>query len=132
MATKKTSGGARTAVEVGFAAVAAAALSAYLLSGSKHAARNRKQVNAWSKKAKAEVVKRLKNLPEVNEKTYQRVIKEVSAQYKNLKGVTPGELVAFARELQGYWKSIAAKSASPKRKKAVAKARPAAKKAHKK
>lgn len=79
---KETSG---VAVGVGLAAIAATAVGAYMLTVSTHANKNRKQAKAWIKTAQGEVVKRLKKIPDINEKTLHKVVKEVSAEYKKLK-----------------------------------------------
>ncbi|MCR4322562.1 MAG: hypothetical protein NUV61_00540 [Candidatus Azambacteria bacterium] len=95
------------AVGAGVAAVAAAIAGTYFLYGSKNAQKHRKQVKAWSLKAKGEVLEQLEKLPEVNEKAYHAVVKEVASQYKTLKQLNPKDVVEFVGELRGHWKDIA-------------------------
>ena len=101
---KKGSLGKKAAVGVGIAALAAAGVGAYLLTGSKNAAKNRKQAKAWAQKAQKEVITQVGKLKTVNEETYGKVVKEVSARYKKLKKLDPKDVKEFAEELHGYWK----------------------------
>jgi len=128
--TKKGSTGKKVAIGAGLAAITAAGIGAYLLTGSKNAARNRKQAKAWAIKARAEIGKRLENLPEMNEATYNAVVKEVSNRYKKLKYLDTSEMIAFANELKGYWRHFAREM--QKAKGASRRAKPSAKKASKK
>lgn len=94
----------KTAAEigVGLAAVAAAAAGAYFLYG-KEGAKNRRKVKSWMLKMKAEVLEGLENAKEVNEKTYRKVVADVTRRYKN---VDKKELAEMARELMGHWRNI--------------------------
>lgn len=96
------------AVGTGLAAVAAAAIAGtYFLYGSKSASKHRKQVKAWSLKAKGEILEQLEKLSTVNEETYHKVIKQVANKYKTLKRLDAKDVVEFAEELKGHWKDIA-------------------------
>jgi hypothetical protein len=113
---KKSSVVKRVAIGTGVAAgVAAAAAGMYLLYGSKHAAKNRRLVKAWSLKARAEVLERLENLSEINEKVYRQVVEEVSARYKKLKHLSSKEVGEFGAELKKHWKDIAKDMRAPAR-----------------
>lgn len=89
-------------VGMGLAAVAAAAAGAYFLYG-KEGAKNRKKVKSWMLKMKAEVLEGLENAKEVNEKTYRKVVADVTRRYKN---IDKKELADMARELMGHWRNI--------------------------
>ena len=113
MKTKKTShtkkAGHAVAIGVGLAALAAAAAGTYFLYGSKNAGKNRKQVKAWTLKAKGEVLERLENLKSVDEEIYRKIVKEVAARYQALKNLDTKDVLAFAAELNSHWKEIAKK-----------------------
>lgn len=99
---------ATKAVGTGLAAVAAAAIAGtYFLYGSKSASKHRKQVKAWSLKAKGEILEQLEKLSTVNEAAYHKVIKQVASKYKTLKRLDAKDVVEFAEELKGHWKDIA-------------------------
>jgi len=105
MPTKKSHKGLKTGLElVGLAAAAAA--GAYYFFGSPKAKTHRKQVKAWSLKAKAEVMEKLEDLKEVSKPTYDKAVKEVTAKYKKIKKIAPKEIAALERELKSYWKHI--------------------------
>lgn len=106
----------KTAVGAGLVAVAAAAVGTYFLYGSKNAPKHRKQVKAWSLKARGEILEQLEKLAKVDEETYHKVIKQVASKYKTLKRLDAKDVVEFADELKGHWKDIAkevARSAKP-------------------
>lgn len=109
---------ATKAVGTGLAAVAAAAIAGtYFLYGAKSASKHRKQVKAWSLKAKGEILEQLEKLSTVNEATYHKVIKQVASKYKTLKRLDAKDVVEFAEELQDHWKDIAkeiARSVAPR------------------
>lgn len=100
---KKSSVVKRVAIGTG---VVAAAAGMYFLYGSKNAAKNRRLVKAWSLKARGEVLERLENLSEINEKVYSQVVEEISARYKKLKHLSSKEVGEFGAELRKHWKDI--------------------------
>ncbi|MEK7494187.1 MAG: hypothetical protein AAB630_03475 [Patescibacteria group bacterium] len=97
----------KTAVGAGLAAVAAAVAGTYFLYGSKNAPKHRKQVKAWSLKARGEILEQLEKLSKVDEAAYHKVIKQVASKYKALKRLDAKDVVEFAEELKGHWKDIA-------------------------
>lgn len=121
---KKAGASVAAAAGAGLAAIAAAA-GAYFLYGSKHAAKNRRQVKAWALKARGEVLEQIEKLPDINEKTYQKAIKDVAARYKALHRLNTKDVAEFTNELKSHWNDIAkevARAAAPVlRKKAKAK-----------
>ena len=107
----------KATVSAGLAAVAAAVAGTYFLYGSKNAPQRRKQVKAWSLKARGEILEQLEKLSKVNEATYHKVIKEVANKYKTLKRLDPKDVVEFVGELKDHWNDIAkeiARSATPR------------------
>lgn len=103
---KKNNLGKEVLIGAGLVAVAAAAAGAYFLYGSKNAKQNRKQVKAWTLKAKGEVLEKLEKLKDINEDVYQKVVNEVSNKYQQLKTIDKNDVVEFAKELKSHWKSI--------------------------
>jgi hypothetical protein len=104
---KRTSKVAKTHLGVGLAAsVAAAALGAYFLYGSKHAEKNRAKVKGWTLKAQSEVLTHMKRMKQVSEADYQAIVSRVIAQYRGAKNVTGPELLALASDLRRHWKAI--------------------------
>lgn len=109
-------------IGAGLAAVAAAAAGTYFLYGAKHAAKNRKQVKAWSLKARGEVLEQLEKLSAIDEKVYHKVIKEVASKYKALQRLSPKDVTEFVGELKGHWNDIAkevAHAAAPRKAKSL-------------
>lgn len=97
----------KTAVGAGLAAVAAAVAGTYFLYGAKNAPKHRKQVKAWSLKARGEILEHIEKLAKVDEATYHKVIKEVAGKYKTLKHLDAKDVIEFAEELKDHWKDIA-------------------------
>lgn len=108
MATAKELSNTRKAeIGAGIAAgVAAAALGAYFLYGSKDAKKNRAKVKGWALKAKGEVLQELENMERVTEDSYERVVNNVIANYKGARNVSASELMALASDLRRHWKAL--------------------------
>jgi gas vesicle protein len=120
----------KVSVGVGLTAAAAAAVGAYFLYGSKHAAKNRKAVKSWALKAKAEVLEKLEEAKEMTQEEYQELVSNIAATYSTVKNASKAEVKAFKDEMIDNWKAIE-KTAKPKKKapakKAAAKKAPAKK-----
>lgn len=127
---KKTK--AAVGIGIGVTAALASAAGAYLLYGSKNAARNRKQVKSWALKAKAEVLEGLETAQNMSKADYEKLVDRAVKGYSRLKDVKPAELVSLAREMKAHWKELekkGGKHASAAKKVAKKTARKAAKKA---
>ena len=109
--------GNKVAAGMGLAALAAAA-GAYYFYGSKHSAQHRRQMKSWIVKAKGEVMERMENMRELSQEAYENAVNQVIKKYEKLKDVSPKELIALRKELQGHWKriSVELKSSPAKRK----------------
>ena len=103
---KSTSTGTKVAEGLGLAALAAAAAATYYFYG-KDGGKHRKAVSAWSKKAKEEMVKKIKTMKNVSKTTYEAAAKEVLAKYKQVKNISPKEVEELKKELTGHWQKIA-------------------------
>ena len=99
-------------VGVGVAALAAAAAAGTYFFGGKRGAKNRARVAKWADSAKKDVVKKLKGMGKVTQKSYSQAVDAVLAQYKKAKKVSPAELLALASELKGQWNNITAEVSS--------------------
>jgi gas vesicle protein len=103
-------------VGVGLTAIAAAAAAGTYFFGGKRGAKNRAKVSKWAEDAKNDVVKQVKGLKKVTQKSYADTVDAVMAQYKKAKKMSPQELTALASELKGHWDSIAAEVSSTAKK----------------
>lgn len=101
-------------------ATAAAAGAAYWLYGSKDAAKHRKMIGDWSKKAQKEVMAAAKKIKNLDKSSYAELVSKSIQRYSKAKGITSKELSGLKRELKTAWNNLE-KSASPKKKSAEAK-----------
>jgi hypothetical protein len=97
----------KVAVGVGLTALAAAAAAGTYFFTGKKGAKNRAKVSKWADDAKNDVVKQLKSMKQVTQKSYGEAVDTVVEQYKKAKKIDPTELLALAGELKGHWDSIA-------------------------
>ncbi len=103
--TQRGKGKMAVGLGLGVAALAAAAAGAYFLYG-KDGAKNRKKIQAWSLKMKADVMEKIEKLNDLSEDSYNAVIDQVSRQYAKLKSIDTSELEALTRDLKRHWKNI--------------------------
>ena len=100
------SGSSKMVVGAGLAALAVAgAAGAYFLYG-KDAAKNRKQIKAWSVKAKGEILEKLEKAKILTEDNYHMIVDGALTKYAKMKNVAPEELQGLSKELKSHWKSI--------------------------
>lgn len=127
MPTKRSSA-IKIAEGLGIAALAAgaAAAAAGIYFSGKEGKKRLKQLSGWSKKAKIEMLQKIKKMKTVSKQAYDQAAKEVLAKYKQAKNIDPKELQAFGRELKSHWNKISkevsklgAKKPAPKRRKAA-------------
>jgi hypothetical protein len=90
---------------LGLAAGAAAVAAGYYFFG-KDGKTHRKQAAAWSRKAKTEMLEKIKQMKEVSRDAYQEALDDVLAKYKEIKGINPKELQSFGQELMAHWEKI--------------------------
>jgi hypothetical protein len=105
MAKNNGNGRGGLAVGLSVAAIAAAAAGAYFFYGP-NGAKNRKNLRAWTVKARGEVMESVEKLRDVSEKTYNQTVDKVMSKYKKLKNVAPKEIAAVTRELKSSWKAV--------------------------
>ena len=128
---KKTSGAGKIAAGVGLAALAAAAAGAYYFNGP-DGKKHKKQVKAWSEKAKKEMIAKVKQMKSMSAGAYHQAAAEVLAKYKQAKNVDPAELAALGKELKSHWDGISKTLAKAAQKAGKVVTRKPAKKAKKK
>jgi uncharacterized protein HemX len=106
MATKKPA--SKLAEGLGLAALAAGAAAAaagYYFYGTQGKA-HRKTAAAWTKKAKTEMIKKIKEMKSVSKQNYDKAASEVMAKYKQAKNIDPKELQELGQELKSHWEKI--------------------------
>lgn len=94
------------AIEIGVAALAAAAAGAYFLYGSTKGPARRRALKSWMVKMKGDVMDEVENLKEISEESYYSAIDKVSKKYQALKNIDPKELESTIKRLKGHWKDI--------------------------
>lgn len=116
MEKKQKNGGMnKTAVGAGVAGLAAAAIGAYWLYGSKNAAKHRKVASSWMLKAKAEVMDAVEKMKEIDKGSYLKIVDTIVDKYSKTK--SSAEVMAIAKEMKSAWSQI--NSATKPVKKAV-------------
>ena len=103
---KKKNGNLLAKVGIGLAAATVAGAAATYFIYEKSSPKTKKKIKGWTLKAKGEVLERLENLKEVNEKVYNEVIDEVGKQYKLAKKIDAKDVDKLTSELKKHWKSI--------------------------
>lgn len=94
-----------TALAVGAGLAIAAIAGNYFLFG-KNAKKHQKQVKGWALKMKGEILDKVEQLKDVNEKTYHHVVDSVAKNYAKAKRVSATEVAQLAKELKSHWKDI--------------------------
>ena len=103
---KKKSGNLLAKVGIGLAAATVAGAAATYFIYEKSSPKTKKKIKGWTLKAKGEVLERLEDLKEINEKVYNEVIDEVGKQYKAAKKIDAKDVDKLTLELKKHWKSI--------------------------
>ena len=104
--SKKSGGHLLAKVGIGLAAASVAGAAASYFMYEKSSPKTKKKIRGWTFKAKGEVLERLEDLKEVNEKVYNEVIDEVGKQYKAVKKIDSKDVDKLTSELKKHWKSI--------------------------
>ena len=108
--TGKISAGKIAGRVIGAAAgVAAVAAGVYFY--GKHGKKHREQTAAWTKKAKMEMLEKIKQMKTVTQEAYQKAADEIMAKYKLVKNIDPKELQKFVQELKAHWEEISKEAA---------------------
>ena len=94
------------AMELGIAAVAAAAAGAYFLYGSTKGISRRKVLKSWMVKMKGEVMEEIENMKDLSEDLYNSSIDKISEKYAQIQNIDRDELSNTVKRLKGHWKDI--------------------------
>jgi len=86
-------------------AVVAAAVAGYFLYGPK-GAQNRKKIEAWSVKAKGEVLSKLEDAKEISEEKYHQIVDAVTEKYSKVKNVGEDKANDLNKELKRHWSKV--------------------------
>lgn len=108
---KKTSTAEKIDRNLGLAAGVFAALAAGYYFYGKGGKQHRKQASVWSKKAKKEMLQKIKQMKTVTKTAYHTAAGEVLAKYKLAKSIDPKELLSFGQELKAHWAEISKEAA---------------------
>ena len=110
ISTEKISAGKVAGRVVGVAAgVAVVAAGIYFY--GKHGKKHREQTAAWTKKAKLEMLEKIKQMKTVTQEAYQKAADEILEKYKLVKNIDPKELQKFVQELKAHWEEISKQAA---------------------
>ncbi|MBI3552024.1 MAG: hypothetical protein HY077_05850 [Elusimicrobia bacterium] len=88
---------------IGLAALAAA--GAYFFAG-KRGAKNRAKVARWADEMKEEILAKMKDLKEINQETYERLVDETADRYAKLRKASSAELKHVSAEVKKAWTHI--------------------------
>jgi len=91
---------------LGAMALLAAAAGAYMLYGSKDAAKNKKAIKGWMLKAKGDILEKLEQMKDIDEAKYHKVVDDITKKYAPLAQVSKTELQELIKETKGHWKNI--------------------------
>ncbi len=98
--------GQKIGIGVGVTAGMLAAVGGYFLYGAKDAKKNRKTVNSWMLRAKAEVLEGIESAKELSEQDYGKIVDNAMMGYKAAKTASVKDLAQFANEMKDHWKTI--------------------------
>ena len=93
------------------AAAGVAAVAAGIYFYGKHGKKHREQIAAWTKKAKLEMLEKIKQMKTVTQEAYNKAADEILEKYKLVKNIDPKELQKFVRELKAHWEAISKEAA---------------------
>lgn len=125
---EKKSSGNGLAIAAGIAGLTAAAIAGGYFFYGKDGKKHRKNIKAWSIKAKGEVLEKLEKAKDLSEDVFHDAVNTTTAKYKSVKNVTSDELEAFAKDLKKHWKDIKKEVNPAVGKKITSKAKKAVKK----
>ncbi|MCI0532759.1 hypothetical protein L0Y49_00910, partial [bacterium] len=97
---------ATNAASAGITAAAIASIGSYLLYGSKNAVKNRAKARGWMLRIKAEVLDKLDDLKEVDEKVYFDIVEKAAKKYGVSDKVDRAELEELTSDLKKHWTVI--------------------------
>lgn len=108
-------------ITLGLAGLAVAGIAgAYFLYG-KNGAKNRKKIQTWTLRAKADILEKLEKAKEVSQDTFHAVVDDISTKYgTKMKDISPEDVANFTKDIKKHWKDIKSEL-TPKSKKVAKK-----------
>jgi gas vesicle protein len=94
----------KSSLGIAAALVGAAATGFYLYGPKGH--EHRKQIKAWTLKAKAEVLEQFEKKKEITQEQYDEIVDRVTSKYGKLKTVGNEESEKLNKELKRHWTKI--------------------------
>ena len=94
-----------TAVTMGAATVAAAAVGAYWLYGAKHATKHRKLAASWMLKARAEVMDAVEKIGDIDKVAYLQIVDDVIKKYAQ-SNQGSAAVAVVTKEIKAAWPHI--------------------------
>jgi|SRR3989344_79463 len=92
-------------IGISLSAIAAAAASAYYLSGSKGQKR-RKHINVSVARARREITRQVKKLGRIDRESYFRLVDKAAQAYQKLRDADLMSADDLRSELKRYWKEL--------------------------
>jgi gas vesicle protein len=88
---------------IGLAAIAAA--GAYFFAG-KRGAKNRAKVADWAENMKEDVLEKMKDLKDINQEAYERLVDETADRYRKMSKASASEFKHVTSEVKKAWTHI--------------------------
>jgi hypothetical protein len=107
----KTSSAEKAAGALSLAAAAVAAVATGYYFYGKGGKAHRKEARDWTKKAKLDMLEKIKQMKDVTKAAYDMAAAEILAKYKQVKNIDPKELQTFGQELKAHWTEISKEAA---------------------
>lgn len=83
----------------------AVSLAIYFLSGRK-GKKNREKIQQWVMDMKADVLKKIKELKEIDKEKYEKIIEDTAKKYRRVARVSRREFDNVLEELKNAWKQV--------------------------
>jgi uncharacterized protein HemX len=103
---KEVKSSTKIAVGAGLLAAVAAGAAGYYFYGDKNAKKHRASASKWTKDMKQDVLREVKKLKKIDQKSIASIIDTATKAYANIESVTTEDLRKAGAELKKHWKEI--------------------------
>jgi hypothetical protein len=103
---KKGKGSSVSKIGAGIIAAGAVAAAGYYFYGSKDAKKHRQVVTKWATDMKKQVMRKTKDLKNLNAQDFAKVVDTVMSTYEGVKSINAADLKQAAKELKANWKTV--------------------------
>lgn len=87
--------------------IAAVALGAYFLYGTKEGEQKRKKIKGWMLKMKGEILEKVEQAKNIDEEKYTKLVDKTAEKYKKkLKEAEAKEVERLKKDLKRHWNAI--------------------------